>query len=183
MSTLQTQPFCGFLNGCGSIFWCGTFRGDADVWNESVTQGWLFRTSGKTCVESSSTRSFSVRSTNGWMNGWVDGWMKRPAARGLTIRHLLEGFLGGMAGRVRSAATYMGHVCVCVRVDLVANCPAASGTRLERVWNGAWNGYASVALGNTSKQHGTWSFQQCDDRERYRTATASYRTDCGGVDP
>ena len=88
-------------------------------------------------MESSSTRSFSVRWIGGWLNGWVDGWMKRPAARGLTIRHLLEGFLGGAAGRIRSAATYVGHVgvcvCVCVHVDLVANCSAASGTRLERV--------------------------------------------------
>ena len=39
------------------------------------------------------------------------------------------GFLGGMAGRVKSALlTYMGHVCV--HVDLVANFSAASGTRL-----------------------------------------------------
>ena len=69
------------------------------------------------------------------MNEWVDGWMKRSGARGRTIRHLLEGFFGGMAGRVRSVAT--------VHVDLVANCSAVSGTRLERVWNGVWNGYAS----------------------------------------
>ena len=62
-------------SGCGSIFWCGTFRGDADVWNESVTQGRLFRTSGRTCVESSSTGSFSVRWIDGWMNGWMGRWM------------------------------------------------------------------------------------------------------------
>ena len=59
----------GTTFGCGSIFWCGTFRGDADVWNESVTQGRLFRTSGRTCVESSRTRSFSVR--------WIDGSRKK----------------------------------------------------------------------------------------------------------
>ena len=59
------------------------------------------------------------------MNEWVDGWMKRSGARGRTIRHLLEGFFGGMAGRERSVAT--------VHVDLVANCSAASGTRLERL--------------------------------------------------
>ena len=58
----------------------------------------------------------------------VDGWMKRPGARGLTIRHLLEGFLGGTAGRVRSAATYMGHVC------------ARGGKLLRCVWNTSGTG-------------------------------------------
>ena len=47
-----------------------------------------------------------------------------------------------VAGHVRSAATYSTWR-MCVHVDLVANCSAASGTRLERVWNGVWNGYAS----------------------------------------
>ena len=119
-----------YIYGCGSIFWCGTFRGDADVWNESVTQRRLFRTSGRTCVESSSTRSFSVRWIDGWLNGWVDGWMKRPAARGLTIRHLLEGFLGGAAGRnLRGACG-----CVCVRAC------GLGGKLLRCVWNTSGTG-------------------------------------------
>ena len=62
----------------------------------------------------------------------VDGWMKRPGARGLTIRHLLEGFLGRTAGRVRSAATYMGHVCVCA-------C-GLGGKLLRCVWNTSGTG-------------------------------------------
>ena len=77
------------------------------------------------------------------MDRWMDEWMGR------WIDEATSG-ARGMAGSVRSAATYTGHVCV--HVDLVANFPAASGTRLERVWNGVWNGYASVALGNASKQ-------------------------------
>ena len=139
-------------------------------------------------MESSSTRSFSVRWIDGWMNGWVDGWMKRPGARGLGFpRHRFHPRVIGTpmrcsqarhprqpthkAGRRKPMSTdaqadaghpsktslspkpwhmsslmaswVAGHVRRCVHVDLVANCPAASGTRLERVWNGVWNGYAS----------------------------------------
>ena len=92
-------------------------------------------------MESSRTRSFSVRWIDGWLNGWVDGWMKRPAARGLTIRQLLEGFLGVAAGRIRSAATYMGHVCVCARMWTWWQ---IAPLRLEHVWNGSGTGSGSA---------------------------------------
>ena len=55
--------------------------------------------------------------------------------------HMLSLKASWVAGHVRSAATHMALVGV--HVDLVANCSAASGTGLERVWNGVWNGYAS----------------------------------------
>ena len=95
-------------------------------------------------MESSRTRSFSVRWIDGWLNGWVDGWMKRPAARSLTIRHLLEGFLGGAAGRIRSAATYMGSVCVCA---CMWTWWQIAPLRLEHVWNGSGTGSGTVTRG------------------------------------
>ena len=66
---------------------------------------------------------------------------------------VLEGFLGGIVGRVRSAATCMGHVCVCA-------C-GLGGKLLRCVWNTSGTGLERglerlrewLALWNASKQH------------------------------
>ena len=63
------------------------------------------------------------------------------------IRHLLEGFLG----RVRSAATYMGHVCASGLGGKLLRCVwNTSGTGLER---GLERLREWLALGHASKQH------------------------------
>ena len=77
---------------------------------------------------------------------------RHPSKTSLALAEVvLEGFLGGVAGRVKSAATYMGHVCAC----------GLGGNLLRCVWNTSGAGLERglerirdwLALWNASKQH------------------------------